>query len=304
MKNTLSFINESVSRDVSGFIDECENQFDSCLENAVGRILSDSDCDIVLLAGPSSSGKTTTAGKIAEKIRATGRNAYTVSLDDFYFNRDDIPVGDDGVQDFESVSALDTELIHRVFTSLINDRSAELPIFDFVTGSRKDETNHIELAKDDVIIVEGLHALNPVITSGLEESHLFKIYISVSTRVTGENGRVLLNKRNLRLARRIIRDAKHRNTPAEDTLSRWSSVLHGEDKYLFPFESNAEMKIDSFHPYEPCMFRAAVLEQLDTVGEDSEFFEKACELKQVYENACLIDAELLPETSLLQEFLG
>ena len=304
MKNTLSFINESVSRDVSGFINECENHFDSCLENAVERILSDSDCDIVLLAGPSSSGKTTTAGKIAEKIRATGRNAYTVSLDDFYFNREDIPAGEDGVQDFESVSALDTELIHRVFNSLINDRSAELPVFDFVTGNRKEETTHIELARDDVIIVEGLHALNPVITSGLEESHLFKLYISVSTRVTGDNGKVLLNKRNLRLARRIIRDAKHRNTPAEDTLSRWGSVLHGEDKYLFPFESNAEMKIDSFHPYEPCMFRAAVLEQLDTVGEDSEFFEKACELRRVYENACLIGADLLPEDSLLQEFLG
>lgn len=303
MKNALSSINSSIICDANGFISECENRFDTQIEQTVERIIERHSCDIVLLAGPSSSGKTTTAGKIAEKIRRTGRSAYTVSLDDFYLNRDDIPVGEDGMQDFEAVDALDVELIHKVFSSLINDRFADLPVFDFLTGTRKEQPRHIELKADDVIVVEGLHALNPVITSGLDEAHVFRVYISVSTRVFSDDGKVLLNKRNLRLARRIIRDAKHRNMSAEDTLSRWNSVRQGEDKYLFPFESNAEIKIDSFHAYEPCIFRQAVLDQLDTVGENSRFYGKACELRRAYESAQLISTDLLPEDSLLQEFL-
>ena len=303
MKNTLSVINDNVVRDANGFIRECENRFDSQVEKTVERILENPGCDIVLLAGPSSSGKTTTAGKIAEKIRRTGKNAYTVSLDDFYLNRDEIPMGEDGMQDFETVEALDIELIHKVFASLINDRHADLPIFDFTTGTRKNEPKHIELGSDDVIVVEGLHALNPVITSGLDETHVFRVYISVSTRVFSDDGKVLLNKRNLRLARRIIRDAKHRNMTAEDTLSRWNSVRQGEDKYLFPYESNADVKIDSFHPYEPCMFRGSVIAQLDTVEEDSVFYKKACELRYAYSSAEIISLNLLPDDSLLQEFL-
>lgn len=302
--NTVQYINENVERNTDSFILECENRFDEAVKNAVDGFLCDSRRDIVLLAGPSSSGKTTTAKKIAEKIQQLGKNAYTVSLDDFYKNRDEIPVGKDGMQDFECVEALDTELIHSTFASLINERYGELPSFDFNTGERLAETRHIELKKDDVLVVEGLHALNPVITDGLDESHVYRIYISVSTRVTGEDGKVLLNKRNLRLSRRIIRDAKHRNASAEDTLDRWHSVLRGEDKYLFPFESNADIKIDSFHPYEPCIFRDEVIRQLNTVETESENYEKAQELCGMYEMMSGVEASLLPENSLLQEFLG
>ena len=285
------------------FIAECEKKFDDELNAAVRAFLSDSRYDIVMLAGPSSSGKTTTAGKIAQKIRESGRNAFTVSLDDFYRNREDIPADENGIKDFENVTALDVELIHEVFNSLIEKRFAEMPLYDFTTGTRSSETKKIELGKNDVIIVEGLHSLNPAITEGLDDSHLFRIYISVSSRVLDDAGKVLLNKRNLRLMRRMIRDFKHRSSTAENTFNQWQSVLQGEDKYLFPYETYADIKINSFHAYEPCITRQQVLAQLDTVEPDSRFYESAQELKRVYENAADINCGFLPENSLLCEFL-
>lgn len=303
MKTALKDINNSAKTNTGAYIAECENRFDDDVNKVVSTFLADSRCDIVLLAGPSSSGKTTTAGKIADKIRQSGRNAFIVSLDDFYLNRDDIPDGEDGLKDFENVTALDIELIHSVFSELIENRRAELPLYDFKTGSRADDTKLIELGESDVIVVEGLHALNPVITDGLDESHLYRIYISVSSRVLGQDGEILLNKRNLRLIRRMIRDSKHRNMRAESTFNQWSSVLRGEDKYLFPFESYADVKINSFHPYEPCIFKKQALEQLDTIKSDSVFYDKASEIKRIFELVENIEPSLLPDNSLLCEFL-
>lgn len=303
MKETaLSYINDSALKSKEAFINSCEAQFDNQLNATVEKILANRSYDIVMLAGPSSSGKTTTAFKLAQKIRQSGKNAFTVSLDDFYLNRDDIPFGEDGLRDFENVTALDLELINRTFSDLIEKRRAELPVFDFKTGKRSTEAHLIELSKDDIIIVEGLHALNPLITQGLDSDHLFKIYISVSSRVL-DGGDILLTKRNLRLVRRMLRDSRHRNVSAEQTLRQWQSVLNGEDKYIFPFEAYADIKVDSFHDYEPCMFKKDVLLLLDTVKGESEFYKKAQELKHIYHKAEEIDSKLLPNDSLLCEFM-
>lgn len=304
MLNTVTGINERASADASSFIADEEVRFDTAVSNVVEKFLANSDCDIVLLAGPSSSGKTTTAGIIAEKIRNSGRNAYIVSLDDFYLNAEDIAINEDGAKDYENVTALDIPLIRKCFSQLIEERKSELPIFDFMTSSRSDETKHIELKKDDVIIVEGLHALNPVITEGLDESHLYKIYISVSSRVTDENGKILLNKRNLRLIRRTIRDYKHRNASVEQTLNMWDGVLKGEDKFLFPFESYADVKINSFHAYESCIFKDEALSRFGQVAADSVFYEKAQEIVSALNRFVGIEESLLPEKSLLNEFLS
>ncbi len=303
MVNTLSVINKNVAEDVKSFIDRCEERFDSYVDGVVKSFLSDSDYDIVLLAGPSSSGKTTTAGIIAQKIRSSGRNAYIVSLDDFYLNREDIPVNDEGLKDYENVTALDIGLIHKSFADLIENRKAELPVFDFTTGTRSEKTKQISLEKDDVLVVEGLHALNPVITEGLDESHLYRIYISVSSRIFADDGKILLNKRNIRLIRRMIRDYEHRNSSVENTLQMWQGVLNGEDKFLFPFESFADVKINSFHSYEPCLFRNEALSLLDEVSEKSEYYDKAEELKSALSLFNEIDASFLPQNSLLNEFI-
>lgn len=298
---TLNNINENVESNMESFINDAESRFESSVTELADRFTS--DCDIVLLAGPSSSGKTTTAGKIAQKIKNSGRNAYTLSLDDYYRNAADIPLTEKGLKDFENVSALDIDLIHRTFSDLIEKRTAQVPEFDFVSGTRKPETRKLELKKDDLIIVEGIHALNPVITKGLDESHITKVYISVSSRVTDDSGRVVFSKRNLRLVRRMIRDYHYRNTSVEKTLSQWQEVLKGEDKYIFPFERNASFRIDSFHPYEPCLFKSEAVELLGTVGEDSGVYPIASELKNSFSELDTIDMSKLPADSLLREFV-
>lgn len=298
---TLNNINENVESNMESFINDAESRFESSVTELADRFTS--DCDIVLLAGPSSSGKTTTAGKIAQKIKNSGRNAYTLSLDDYYRNAADIPLTEKGLKDFENVSALDIDLIHRTFSELIEKRTAQVPEFDFVSGTRKLETKRVELKKDDLIIVEGIHALNPIITKGLDESHITKVYISVSSRVTDDSGRVVFSKRNLRLVRRMIRDYHYRNTSVEKTLSQWQEVLKGEDKYIFPFERNASFRIDSFHPYEPCLFKSEAVELLGTVGEDSGVYPIASELKNSFSELDTIDMSKLPAYSLLREFV-
>ena len=298
---TLNDINENVESNMESFINDAESRFESSVTELADRFTS--DCDIVLLAGPSSSGKTTTAGKIAQKIKNSGRNAYTLSLDDYYRNAADIPLTEKGLKDFENVSALDIDLIRRTFSDLIEKRTAQVPEFDFVSGTRKPETRKLELKKDDLIIVEGIHALNPIITKGLDESHITKVYISVSSRVTDDSGRVVFSKRNLRLVRRMIRDYHYRNTSVEKTLSQWQEVLKGEDKYIFPFERNASFRIDSFHPYEPCLFKREAVELLGTVGEDSGVYPIASELKNSFSELDTIDMSKLPADSLLREFV-
>ena len=298
---TLNDINENVESNMESFINDAESRFESSVTELADRFTS--DCDIVLLAGPSSSGKTTTAGKIAQKIKNSGRNAYTLSLDDYYRNAADIPLTEKGLKDFENVSALDIDLIHRTFSDLIEKRTAQVPEFDFVSGTRKPETRKLELKKDDLIIVEGIHALNPIITKGLDESHITKVYISVSSRVTDDSGRVVFSKRNLRLVRRMIRDYHYRNTSVEKTLSQWQEVLKGEDKYIFPFERNASFRIDSFHPYEPCLFKSEAVELLKNVGEDSSVYPIASELKNSFSELDTIDMSKLPADSLLREFV-
>ena len=298
---TLNDINENVESNMESFINDAESRFESSVTELADRFTS--DCDMVLLAGPSSSGKTTTAGKIAQKIKNSGRNAYTLSLDDYYRNAADIPLTEKGLKDFENVSALDIDLIHRTFSDLIEKRTAQVPEFDFVSGTRKPETRKLELKKDDLIIVEGIHALNPIITKGLDESHIAKVYISVSSRVTDDSGRVVFSKRNLRLVRRMIRDYHYRNTSVEKTLSQWHEVLKGEDKYIFPFERNASFRIDSFHPYEPCLFKSEAVELLGTVGEDSGVYPIASELKNSFSELDTIDMSKLPADSLLREFV-
>ena len=298
---TLNDINENVESNMESFINDAESRFESSVTELADRFTS--DCDIVLIAGPSSSGKTTTAGKIAQKIKNSGRNAYTLSLDDYYRNAADIPLTEKGLKDFENVSALDIDLIRRTFSDLIEKRTAQVPEFDFVSRTRKPETRKLELKKDDLIIVEGIHALNPIITKGLDLSHIIKVYISVSSRVTDDSGRVIFSKRNLRLVRRMIRDYHYRNTSVEKTLSQWQEVLKGEDKYIFPFERNASFRIDSFHPYEPCLFKSEAVELLGTVGEDSGVYPIASELKNSFSELDTIDMSKLPADSLLREFV-
>lgn len=274
------------------------------MKSAAKKIFSDKSKKIVMLAGPSSSGKTTTAKILSEYINDFGGKAYTVSLDDFYHPRSvGYPLDENGKPDYECVEALDVELLHSKLSELSAGKESSLPVFDFRSGERINNAKTIELKENDVIIFEGLHALNPVITDNLDEKALFRIYVSVSSRVYDENGGVLLSKRDLRFIRRMVRDFSFRSTSVEFTFEVWQSVARGEDKYLFPYEHLADMKLDSFHPCEPCVFSQRATELLSHV-EKNEYKEKANRLVRTLSLFDKTDYSLLPEDSLLREFTG
>lgn len=301
---SLSEVNSAVTKDAKAYIDCCVNEYEKQVERAVGNILKDSTVDIVMLAGPSSSGKTTTAKKLCEGIRNRGGNAYIISLDDFYFNRDDIPFNSDGLPDYENVTALDIPLIEKTFNSLIDEREAVIPVFNFQTGKREEKGNLIHIDDDDVIIVEGIHALNPVITGEIDKNHIYKIYISVSSRFADDNGEVLLTKRNIRFIRRMIRDYHFRASEVENTCFLWQGVLKGEDEFVFPYKNQADEFINSIHPFEECLFKNEAQSLLSHIKSDSVYYKEVQQIKDALENFVSLGREFLPEDSLLCEFIG
>lgn len=288
----------------SEFLARCSSDYHKKVDSAAREIFSDKSKKIVMLAGPSSSGKTTTAKILSDEIKALGGRAYTVSLDDFYHPHSvGYPLDENGKPDYECVEALDTELLHVKLHELVEKGKASLPVFEFKTGERINNAKTIELKENDVIIVEGLHALNPVITDTLSKNNLYKIYVSVSSRVYNENGDVLLSKRDLRFIRRMVRDFSFRSTSVERTFEIWQSVTRGEDKYLFSFEHLANMKINSFHPCEPCVFAQRAISLLAHV-ENPGYKEKAQRLIFTLSLFKKADYSLLPTDSLLREFTG
>lgn len=257
-----------------------------------------------MLAGPSSSGKTTTAALLSQKLELMGCKAYTVSLDDFYLPHSfGYPLDENGMPDYECVEALDVELIHLCLGELLRRGKISLPVFDFHTGKRINNAKNIVLKENDVIIVEGLHALNPIITDTLNKSNLFKIYVSVSSRIYEDDGSVMLSKRDLRFVRRMVRDYSFRSTSVKKTFEVWESVMRGEDKYLFPFENLADIKINSFHPCEPCVLAKRAIALLSDAlgGEHNEKASQMISKLDLFEN---IDYSILPKDSLLREFTG
>ena len=302
--NNLSDINELAVSDPCGMIASAEERYDSILDKIADVISNNYSIEIVLLAGPSSSGKTTTAYKINEKLHSIGHKAYTISLDDFYRNSYDAILDENGKPDYETVNALDLDLLRNVLESLVTKRKASIPKFNFDTGLRTDNAYEIHLLPGDVVILEGLHALNPLIHESLPADALLKLYISVSTRIYNDDGSVLFTKRDLRLIRRTVRDYSHRSSSVENTFSMWESVLEGEQKYLAPYKYCSDILIDSIHNYEPCVFKTRAIELFKTVDKGSIWFDKTQRLTDMLECFETIPESLLPDQSLLRrEFL-
>ena len=267
--NKLEYINDKAINNPQEFINECEGRYEKIINEITKKIVSAKGREIVMLAGPSSAGKTTTARRLKESLEKSGVKTYVLSLDDFYLNRDDIPYLPDGSQDYETVYALDLECLESELNALLRGDKVKAPVFDFTTGKRSETMfNEIILGKEDVVIIEGLHALNPVITDKIQ-GKLLKIYINVSSRIYDEKGDIVLNKRNLRFIRRMVRDYKFRDSSVENTCRLWKNVTKGEDEYLFPYRDNADIKADTIHLYEPCVLKHQALRMIseDDVSE-------------------------------------
>lgn len=286
------------------FIRESEQAYSEQLRK-IGRQISRSEGrKVLMLAGPSSSGKTTTAIKLAKCIRNTGRRCFVVHLDDFYKNREDIPIGSDGKKDFEGISSLELDLLQQTLESLLQNGRTALPEYDFITGHRTDYVHPIHIRHGDIVIVEGLHALNPIIFEPIENhEYLYKAFVTISTSICDQEGNVRFSPRDIRLLRRIIRDYNYRNSSVVNTFSMWPEVVRGEEKNLFPYQSQAEIQIDSFHPYEVCVYKKTAVSLLKRVSQSGPFYALAENIMDKLEPMESISNLLIPRNSLLREFI-
>ena len=297
-------INRLVKNDAPDFISYCEARYHERICDAVSHVYNKSGYRLVMLAGPSSSGKTTTAKLMSQEIIRRGRPSKIISLDDFYLDQTEKFYFEDGTPDYETHQALDIAYIGSCLSSLVKDGECLLPRFDFYTKKREKELIKTTLSDDEVVIVEGLHAISPIITDTLDEQKLTKMYVSVSSRIVGSSDEVLLSKRDIRLIRRLIRDYNFRNSDVDNTFMLWKGVQIGEARYIFPFSHLADIRIDSIHPYEPCLFKEKATKLLDLIGEDSIYFKDAKLLKNKLSCFESINSELIPDDSLLREFIG
>lgn len=302
--NSLEEINRRASEEPGVFSEESESAYRAELMRIAEKAARETeDCRIVLLAGPSASGKTTTASLLLDCLRRAGVSSYVFSLDNFYLSEAESPHHPDGTPDFETVHALDIPQIRSCLLSLIETRTCWMPSFDFALHRPSPEKEFVELPAHSLVIMEGLHALNPLLSQGMPEKSLLHAYLSVKQGIE-EEGRPLLSPNDMRLVRRLVRDYRFRACSAERTLGMWPSVMQGEYRYIKPFRPDADITINTFLGYESCVLRDEALSLLATVGSGSPYFGEAKRLSAALERVTPLAADFVPADSILHEFLG
>lgn len=303
VNNYIEYINEKAKNSPTELIASAEERYRRIVRNAADQAY-EGDYHIIMLAGPSSAGKTTTARLLAEGLKSHGLSSHTISLDDFYLDKGTGPRREDGSLDLETVHSLDVPLIRQRLEELESLGRAEIPVFDFTTGRRSDRTTTVELNEHSFVIIEGLHALNPIITDALLSSDSIKVYLNVSSRIYNSDMDIILNKRNLRFIRRMIRDYKFRACSSESTFDIWDSVTDGELRYLAPYKQYADILINTIHIYEPCVLKNQAIPLLQAVQKQSPHFSAAKKLLKALDSFESLPEAMVPESSLLREFLG
>lgn len=303
MINTVGEINNA-ALNPQELIKFAEEEYLSEIYRVAQRIADNDDIKIVSLAGPSGSGKTTTAHILCDRLAELGEKTIVVSLDDFYLPYDKLPQLENGKKDIESVAALNTELIKKCFLEIINSGKTQLPKYDFKT--KESILNHklADVGDKGIIIAEGLHALNPIITDLAPRKNIFKMYISVNCSIGDNFGEQLLSRRQIRLARRALRDRIFRGTALEDTLSLWNGVVEGERKYLYCFKNTADALVKTLHIYEPCIYRDEILTLSRELKKGTVCYEYFMRTANALEKFNAIDRSLVPNNSLIREFIG
>ncbi|MCL2705615.1 MAG: nucleoside kinase [Spirochaetaceae bacterium] len=259
---------------------------------------------IVLIAGPSSSGKTTFAKKLSIQLRVVGFNPIALSLDDYYLDREKTPRDENGNYDFESIDAIDLELFNQNLLDLFKGNEVIIPYFDFKTGKRDFSKGHkIKMNSKTLLVIEGIHGLNEKLTSKIDPEYKHKIYISALTQLKLDDHNRIPTTDN-RLLRRMVRDFQFRGYSAIDTLSRWPSVRKGEKRNIFPFQEYADSVFNSALDYELAVLRTFAQPILKTVKPDHELYSEAKRLERFLSNFNNIPVRLVPRTSLLREFIG
>lgn len=271
----------------------------------IADLISQQECKVVMLAGPSSSGKTTSANRLATQLQVHGKQPILMSLDDYYVDRSLLVPGPDGTYDFEHINTIDTELFREHIGALIRGEEVEIPGFDFKTGNRVWHGHMLKLQKNSVIIVEGLHALNPVLRpDGVDERAIFKLYVSPLIPL-GMDHHTRIPTNFLRLLRRIVRDYKTRGATVQRTLSMWDSVRQGEKRWIYPFQESADVIFNSSTLYELVILKGYIFDLLSEVTPDDAWYEEVLRIKKIlsFIQSADVDDEI-PPTSLVREFIG
>lgn len=304
MINTLNEINKLAKENPKEFIRTCNDEYVKNIVSIARQIESNDDIKIVAIAGPSGSGKTTTAHILQDKLESLGETTSVVSLDDFYLPTDKLPLLPDGSLDIESVNSLDIPLIKECFTQIIKDGKASLPKYDFKTKKQLLNAKTIDIGNHGIVIVEGLHAMNPLIADLVPRKNILKIYISVNRSVDDNNGVQMLSSRQIRLIRRVLRDDKFRGSTATETLHLWNNVIEGERKYLYCFKNTADIHLVTFHPYELGVYRERFCKMRNGVHKNAPCYEYFIDTANALERFASIDSSLVPSESLIREFIG
>ena len=258
---------------------------------------------LILISGPSSSGKTTFSKRLSVQLMANGLKPYPISLDDYFVDREDTPKDENGNYDYESLYALDLNFFNQQLQTLLKGEEVELPRFNFTTGKREWSGKHLRVDDNMILILEGIHALNPELTSHIPTESKFKIYVSALTTILLDNHNYIPTTDN-RLLRRIIRDYKYRGYSAEDTISRWPSVRAGEEKWIFPFQENADVMFNSALLFELAIIKDYAEPILRKVPNNRPEYSEAYRLRKFLGYFVPLQDKELPPTSLLREFLG
>ena len=297
------FITEKVNNAVRTELELTVREAETFYRAQISRLVSKARHKrVILISGPSSSGKTTTAQRILHTFQSRGIPAVPVSLDDFYKNREDLPVID-GRPNAEVIQALELDLITQTLLKLDTDGCAMLPEFDFIHGMRLDNVKKVSVPDNGVILVEGLHALNDLIYSRLPAQDLFRVYVSPHSGFT-DNGSVLLTKRQVRFIRRLVRDFRTRGCDGEQTFARWADVCRGEDVFIRPFRKYADFRVNTTYSYECGLLRNQALSILSDIPPDSIYYTQAMQLCRSLQTFYPVPDTFVPEDSLLHEFYG
>ena len=301
---TVGDFNQAVD---AGFTTDIININEALQEKKIAKIAEDianrKGVKLVLLAGPSSSGKTTSCKRLSIQLAVNGLKPLQISLDDYFVDREKTPKDANGEYDYESIYALDLQLINDQFNALFRGEEVELPKYDFQTGKSKKSGKKLKMNDNNVLVVEGIHALNPELTAQIPNEQIFRVYASALTTILLDNHNYIPTTDN-RLLRRIIRDYKYRGVSAQETIHRWPSVRAGENKWIFPFQENADAMLNTAMLYELAVLKTQAEPLLQQVPENCEEYAEAYRLLKFLKYFKGIPYNNLPPTSLLREFLG
>lgn len=302
--DTVGALNEQiVSKGASQLLLVAEALQESKISQIARTIAENKDKKFIMIAGPSSSGKTTFSHRLSIQLAAHGLRPHPIAVDNYFVNREDTPLDSEGNYNFECLEAIDVKQFNEDMTRLLQGEEVELPYFNFKTGQREYRGNFMKLGKEDVLVIEGIHCLNDKLSSSLPTESKFKIYISALTQLNiDEHNRIPTT--DGRLIRRIVRDARTRGTSAKQTIAMWNSVRRGEEENIFPYQESADVMFNSALIYELAVLKLYAEPLLFSIGKDEPEYNEAKRLLKFLDYFLGVPSESIPSNSILREFVG